>query len=231
MSFDLGQRVVLLPNGEYGEYQGFSGPGVHVVKVWDRMGNYKGDGLVELEERFISTVDVGIYRNLLGMEKLLKGVRENKDPRYARLAEAAFRSVADPQCLYNIEAEYRVFLKAAILKQDERYNRDVPLLEGTEPLRAPKGNQGRVHDRHFLWSDALWCGDFSSEVLSEFLSNYSWAPARFSYSECFEDQNIFHVVNEPAFQSEQLMQEWSNGVFDSVFREVMPPELHDVLEG
>lgn len=109
------------------------------------------------------------------------------------------------------QAEYRIFLAKWILAKDEHYNRDRPILKGTEPLRRPKGEVHRAHNRRYWWSDAVWCGDVTTGQCPE-----EFFGPDFTTNEFLENDEV---------------QNWLNEQFDLVFKEVLPVELHDILEG
>lgn len=107
------------------------------------------------------------------------------------------------------EAEFRDATKKWILAQDATFKAlaKTEFARKNRPIRHPNGKTFERGSYEYFWTDALWCGDVGTDPLIEF----------------------FEI--DPADDTSDEEREWASQIFDECFREVMPKEMHFVLEG
>lgn len=129
------------------------------------------------------------------------------------------RKLTQTEALEELEArrdEYLTWLEFKIRAHDKAY-RARDLAHKVKPIRHPKGQEFPHHDRRYMWTDAIWCGDISVLWPEEFLCCESLLPRE-------EDEEAWYKMNE-------AWQETCNELFDIAWRKVMPKSYHDILEG
>lgn len=116
------------------------------------------------------------------------------------------------------EAEYREWLKVWIVRRNAEYVRRAEHSAKMKKLRR----KDVVDEVTWYWTDALWCGDLStSECPSTFFEDTWWDHANVTPDDREQRWVIYSDVAS----------EWVISVFDEAFKEVMPENMHHILEG
>jgi hypothetical protein len=121
------------------------------------------------------------------------------------------------------EAAFRENTRMWILAQDQMYRKIAATeVAGSKPIRHPRGQTHTRHTREYLWSDALWCGDRTSEPLELFFFDADDMIDGVSLDEIFESQGTDTEAGK--------IWEWSQLIFNEEFKKACPDIAH-VLEG
>lgn len=109
------------------------------------------------------------------------------------------------------EKEFREATKRWILNRDAGYKRNAQteFAKKNKPIRHPKGKEYDQATYEYFWEDGLFCGTDGTDPLEEFFE--------------ISLLEIGEIGGE--------VETWGATIFNECFREVMPPEMHHVLEG